>query len=132
MKKEVKFVFDNAETAEHFLSWLCDQGEQDYWEWMRCREDEEKGPITAVKFDYHGGTMKGSEFGKHPIVCESGRLDEPDNDNGVIDETEDDEDVNDDGTKTCHHCKQTMSWSPSGFYCGDTNCRGFQDDGTTC
>ena len=44
--------FSSPEAAEHFLHWLCGAGEQDYWEWMRCREEEEEGPITALNFDY--------------------------------------------------------------------------------
>ena len=75
--KTITFVFGNDSAAEHFLSWLCGQGEQEYWEWMRTREEEEGGPITAVGFDYHGGTDEGSEFGKHPIVATCGRLDGP-------------------------------------------------------
>ena len=26
--------------AQEFLSWLCEQGEQDYWQWMDARPDE--------------------------------------------------------------------------------------------
>ena|ERR1700722_3089103 len=46
--------FANAVAAEHFASWLCESGEQDYWQWMEIREEEEKGDITAIEFDYHG------------------------------------------------------------------------------
>ena len=73
--KEVEIVFDNEEAANHFLSWLCEQGEQSYWDWMRCREEEESGAITAVRFDYWGGTKDGAEFGKHPVIGTCGRLD---------------------------------------------------------
>lgn len=38
----------------HFAYWMCDHAEQDYWEWMRCREDEEEGDITVTRFGYHG------------------------------------------------------------------------------
>ncbi len=72
-KKEVKFVFDNEETAEHFISWLCGSGEQQYWQWMECREEDEDGDITVTDFDYWGGTKDGDEFGKHDIICKSGR-----------------------------------------------------------
>jgi ribosomal protein S27AE len=62
MKKKTKsqksslltIEFDNQEAAEHFASWLCGQGEQDYWMWMECREREEDGDITATSFHYHG------------------------------------------------------------------------------
>jgi hypothetical protein len=51
-KSKVEIEFDNPKAAEHFLSWLCGQGEQNYWLWMECREQEEKGNITAISFDY--------------------------------------------------------------------------------
>lgn len=46
--------FPSKEAARHFASWLCGAGEQDYWQWMECREDEEDGDITATSFHYHG------------------------------------------------------------------------------
>lgn len=56
MSEKVKLTieFDNQEALEHFASWLCGAGEQDYWQWMECREDEEGGNITAFQFHYHG------------------------------------------------------------------------------
>jgi hypothetical protein len=57
MKKKtvISIEFDNKEAADHFASWLCGQGEQDYWLWMEYREeDEEDGDITATSFHYHG------------------------------------------------------------------------------
>ena len=59
-------TFQSQKAAEHFKHWLCGQGEQDYWTWMEYREQEEKGNITGLNFDYH----KGSEI---PVSC--GRLD---------------------------------------------------------
>lgn len=76
MSKEVTIKFSNDDAAHHFLIWLCESGEQQYWQWMECREQEESGDITAVDFDYHGGTLKGEEFGKHPIIATCGRLDD--------------------------------------------------------
>lgn len=54
-KEKVKLTieFDNQETLENFASWLCNQGEQDYWEYMRIKETYENGNITAVEIDYH-------------------------------------------------------------------------------
>jgi hypothetical protein len=59
--KKIKLTieFDNQLAATHFALWLCEQGEQEYWEWMRCREsddkDEDRGvDITATGFHYHG------------------------------------------------------------------------------
>lgn len=65
MKHTLTIEFDNEEAAEHFASWLCESGEQSYWDWMEVREEEEDGDITAVSFDYCGGTK---------IVAACGRL----------------------------------------------------------
>lgn len=46
--------FANEAAAKHFAHWLDGAGEQMYWEWMQCREDEEEGDITALRFHYHG------------------------------------------------------------------------------
>jgi hypothetical protein len=47
--------FSNNAAAKHFALWLCESGEQEYWEWMKYREQEEKtGDITATSFHYHG------------------------------------------------------------------------------
>jgi len=70
----VKIEFDNERAAKHFISWLCGSGEQHYWDWMDCREDEEDGPITAVRFDYWNGTDDGANFAKDlRVTTECGR-----------------------------------------------------------
>jgi len=75
-KPTVKIEFDNEEAAMHFLTWLCGSGEQQYWEWMRYREDEEDGNITAVNFDYWSVVNGNLEFGKDlTIITKCGRLD---------------------------------------------------------
>ncbi len=48
----IRFASDEA--ADHFASWLCESGEQSYWDWMQVREEEEPGDITALSFGYHG------------------------------------------------------------------------------
>ena len=54
-KIKLTMEFDNQEALEHFASWLCESGEQDYWQWMEVREEEEEeGNITALEFHYHG------------------------------------------------------------------------------
>jgi hypothetical protein len=55
-KKSVDLVirFANKKARDHFASWLCNAGEQDYWQAMEYREEEEKGNITATSFHYHG------------------------------------------------------------------------------
>jgi hypothetical protein len=54
MSKKSKLVieFDNDKAREHFARWLCGSGEQEYWEWMKFREEEEAGNITALEFEY--------------------------------------------------------------------------------
>ncbi len=74
----LKIDFDNEEAKEHFASWLCEQGEQDYWTWMEYREQEETGPITVKVFHYHGpANKKPHRFLKDSIIRTTcGRLDE--------------------------------------------------------
>jgi len=50
----LQIKFANEAAAAHFALWLCEGGEQDYWDWMEYREREEEGDITAIEFDYHG------------------------------------------------------------------------------
>lgn len=64
------FKFDSVEAANHFKHWLCGQGEQQYWDWMECREQEKKNKekdITVLDFDYWSGTDE--------IVAKCSRLD---------------------------------------------------------
>lgn len=56
------------EAARHFKHWLSGQGEQYYWDWMSCRESEEGGDITALRFDYWTGD--------NVVVGAMGRLDD--------------------------------------------------------
>lgn len=69
---KVEIDFANAEAAEHFVSWLCGSGEQQYWQWMEYREREEDGDITALIFDYH--SANGKKFGTK-VLTTCGRLD---------------------------------------------------------
>ena len=50
----ISIKFANEEAAHHFAIWLCESGEQSYWEWMEYREQKEDGDITATSFHYHG------------------------------------------------------------------------------
>lgn len=52
---KLKFEFetkDEEEAATHFLTWLCEQGEQDYWQWMEMQDVEPDGPHVIVRFNY--------------------------------------------------------------------------------
>ena len=74
MKKKpttVSIEFATAKAADHFLEWLCGSGEQAYWECMTYRQEKEKGPITAVDFDYH--TPNGGKFGPK-VTTKLGRV----------------------------------------------------------
>jgi hypothetical protein len=73
-KHKLEISFDNEEAKQNFISWLCETGEQYYWTWMECREQETDGDITAINFDYWGGTQNSNEFGKHTIIAKCGRL----------------------------------------------------------
>lgn len=65
MSVVLHFSFDNREAADHFKSWLCGSGEQQYWDWMGTREDEEpEGNITVLKFDYWGGNTISTRCGR--------------------------------------------------------------------
>lgn len=89
-KIKLAIEFDSREAAEHFGTWLCESGEQSYWEWMRYREPEEPGPITATQFHYHAGEdtsypvddkrryRKAKFLGDLTIRTTCGRLDEDD------------------------------------------------------
>ena len=50
----LQIKFANQEALDHFASWLCGSGEQQYWDWMEYRETEDDGNITATSFHYHG------------------------------------------------------------------------------
>lgn len=55
MLETLEIEFSNTEALNHFKTWLCESGEQDYFMWMEVRESEEDGPISAIKFNYHNG-----------------------------------------------------------------------------
>lgn len=68
---ELTLKFENQKAAEHFLVWLSEAGEQDYWNYMECREEEEEGLITGTQFNYH-------EPGGGIVIIKCGRLDSSD------------------------------------------------------
>jgi|CXWL01.1.fsa_nt_gi hypothetical protein len=46
----LKIEFPSQEALKEFTTWLCESGEQSYWEWMD-NQDEER--IYKVDFEYH-------------------------------------------------------------------------------
>lgn len=75
-KEPVKLTieFTDRKVMEHFATWLCESGEQEYWSWMEVREEEEPGDITATTFDYHGAKGKGKFLCDDTIRTYAGRL----------------------------------------------------------
>lgn len=58
---QVIINFDNPLAAKHFAQWLDGQGEQNYWCWMDCQEEEDI-PIVVCQFKYNY-----QDFGKQTI-----------------------------------------------------------------
>lgn len=54
LKNKIVIEFSNPDAALEFATWLCESGEQQYWQWMEYREEEDNGDITATSFHYHG------------------------------------------------------------------------------
>jgi len=52
--KKLTIEFDNQEALDNFASWLCNSGEQHYWNYMEVSESENDGDITVTSFHYHG------------------------------------------------------------------------------
>jgi hypothetical protein len=63
-----KVVIDlgTEKAATRFAEWLCEQGEQNYWDWMDESEREDDDDITAIEFKY--------DYKNANIVGKMGRL----------------------------------------------------------
>lgn len=48
---ELTIKFETVEQANNFKSWLCNQGEQDYW--LQAEYDIDGDEHYADHFDYH-------------------------------------------------------------------------------
>lgn len=77
--------FDNEMTAERFMSWLENQGQDDYWRYIKETEDLEGSvtePSAVVNFDF--------DYESYFIETESGdiELDNELNDFGDFEEDE--------------------------------------------
>lgn len=60
MSKIVKFEFDDDKVAEDFLSWMCNQGEQTYWQ-----DQEDRGePMASFKYDFDTLEVQANEMEK--------------------------------------------------------------------
>lgn len=70
-ENDLVIKFSNPKAARYFALWLCESGEQDYWNWMEYREEKESGDITATTFHYHNS----GKFMKDNTICStSGRV----------------------------------------------------------
>jgi hypothetical protein len=68
----LKINFENQKALTHFATWMCESGEQAYWDWMRIREEDEEGDITVLNFDYFND---GEFMEKNVITTKCGRKD---------------------------------------------------------
>ncbi len=97
-KTTIHIEFDNPVAAEHFAQWLCESGEQGYWDWMAYREESEEGNITAF-FEYYStkdaskdvddDDRYGDFLEDNTIRAECRRLDDEDDSDDDADEFED-------------------------------------------
>ncbi len=62
MKQEhtVKIKFHSEQSAIMFLEWMCESGEQEYWNYCEHRDEDELADDGVVTFNYH----KKGEFAK--------------------------------------------------------------------
>ncbi len=68
----LRITFASQLALDHFATWLCDNGEQSYWDSMEYVESDEEGDVTAVDFKYH---MDGVFIKENLIETKCGRLD---------------------------------------------------------
>lgn len=52
--KTLKIEFANEQAFKHFVIWMTESGEQQYWNWMEAVEEDEEGDVTVIDFSYHG------------------------------------------------------------------------------
>jgi hypothetical protein len=53
------FRFETQEQRDAFVTWLCERGEQDYWQWMASDPEKE---ANTVDFNYWEKRNKKSIF----------------------------------------------------------------------
>lgn len=56
----VTFKFKTKEAAQDFSDWLCEAGEQGYFQWSEDRESEDEDLKTAQEFNYGKPDKKGN------------------------------------------------------------------------
>jgi hypothetical protein len=66
-KKTLAMVFDNQESLDLFVSFMDRYGEQIYWNWMECADEEGN---KTVRFNYWpDGIKEGGHHANNTILC---------------------------------------------------------------
>jgi len=47
---DLTISFPTQASLTEFATWLCEQGEQDYWTWM---DEQDRAKTKTVDFEYH-------------------------------------------------------------------------------
>jgi hypothetical protein len=65
------FRFETNKQRDDFITWLCEQGEQDYWWWMEHPDSPDDYREHTVGFDYwkHTGKFAGKDGQEAVIIC---------------------------------------------------------------
>ena len=50
MKTNLTIEFPSQEAATEFANWLCEQGEQNYWDWMDNCDESKKNTVNFIYF----------------------------------------------------------------------------------
>lgn len=67
-KHQVKINFHSKKSANHFITWLCEQGEQDYWVWMEAGDPEEdEGEVVGFQYWSNHAFASGLEIDTSPL-----------------------------------------------------------------
>ena len=53
---ELLIRFPSVAAASAFKFWLCNSGEQAYWDWMEFRPDQNRGPKVLFNYHFPGGS----------------------------------------------------------------------------
>jgi hypothetical protein len=68
-KCALKIEFPDERLREAFATWLCESGEQAYFEWLQDFQDAEPGEAPRVLLDYHDGCWdEYGEIEEHPVI----------------------------------------------------------------
>lgn len=63
-KTIISFSGGDKKAIEEFMVWLCESGEQQYWEWMDCHGEP---TFQTLKYDWKAHTIE-AETGDPEVV----------------------------------------------------------------